>query len=324
MTTIGIHKFIWQAPATFASLEDIVGDSRRQKIMGERESRTSNSHSLNRHKRHFVGCGPSNEKAISSKQTLEFIINDLAHPSQNTRTTAKKKLLGIGEDAVPALTQALKSDNPTIREQVAKVFIEMGEPAKDALPELIEALQDDLALVRTNSAKAIGEMGEGAKNAIPALVKLLGDHRPRVYAEVKEALKKIGIDVVPHLGKALKDDNHGLRLQALNLLEEFGKDAKGALPELIEILQKESIGRIRAKAAEVIGNIGEEARDAIPALVKALESHNESVWFRATFALKKIGNISSDDLKIALTHSSKQVRDQAQFLLSNNSKQSLL
>ena len=67
-------------------------------------------------------------------------------------------------------------------------MVEIGE---DAVPALIQALQDQVSNVRNNAARALGSIGEGAVDAVPALIQLLKDQDEWVRINAAWALEEI-------------------------------------------------------------------------------------------------------------------------------------
>jgi hypothetical protein len=99
----------------------------------------------------------------------------------------------IGPAAVPALSEALKDKDGSVRISAASALHEIDPTtAKDAVPALIETLKDKDLETRHTAASALGEIGPEAKDAVPALKSLSEkDTEPTVRSSAKEALIKI-------------------------------------------------------------------------------------------------------------------------------------
>lgn len=82
------------------------------------------------------------------------------------RQAAQQKLEAAGEEAVPALVSALRSNDPVVRKNAAEMLGYIASPrATDAL---VQNLQNDpVPAVRVNAASALGAIQ--AASAIPAL-----------------------------------------------------------------------------------------------------------------------------------------------------------
>ena len=76
-----------------------------------------------------------------------------------------------GEQAVPALIDALKETTPENRYYVFKALskLELNKTHVHAVPALVAGLKDTDPKVRYYSAKCIKDIGPAAKAAIPAL-----------------------------------------------------------------------------------------------------------------------------------------------------------
>src|SRR5262245_6983658 len=77
------------------------------------------------------------EPDLSQRQQIEAWVGSIQERNDNTSKQAARKLIGLGELAVPALIDALRADDcPTF----IAVLIAIGKPA---VPHLIEALQNE-------------------------------------------------------------------------------------------------------------------------------------------------------------------------------------
>jgi HEAT repeat protein len=97
------------------------------------------------------------------------------------------------------------------------------------------------------------------------------------------ALSACGSEAVSALTPLLNQPNRKMRFTAISILEKMGKEAKTALPFLIEAIKDPDLRSISAAA---IGNIGSDAKAAIPALVASLREQ----WYGAAYALRRIGS----------------------------------
>jgi len=67
----------------------------------------------------------------------------------------------------------------------------MGHNANSAIPALIDALKDDNASVRVRAVRALTRIGPYAKEAIPALTDALKDEKNFIPEDVAGALRRI-------------------------------------------------------------------------------------------------------------------------------------
>ncbi len=93
---------------------------------------------------------------------------------------------------------------------------------------------------------------------------------------------------VSHWIEKLKSTRPEDRRAALTALYGIGRNAKDAVPALIEVLKDPEIFH-RNSAASILGHVGPEAKAAVPALIEALKDNESSVREHAIAALGSIG-----------------------------------
>ncbi len=216
-------------------------------------------------------------------------------------TRAAFALSRIGAAAVPALSDALKSDDDGQRAGAAQALAGMGGAAAPAIPALIENLKgaDE---VRQESAEALGAIGVAAvkplidavksadareragavmalgfagtvaKEFAPTFLELLkAEGDPQVRVALLSAIPKFAIppeEAAPLLAVAIKDDDEQVRHAAINALVPLRGARELALPALSAMLKDES-ATIRQRAARALGRMGPGAAQAVPALIEA-------------------------------------------------------
>lgn len=89
------------------------------------------------------------------------------------REAAAVALSRIGEPAVPSLIEALRSPDPTLRQQAADTLARIGPGAAAAVPALTALLEDADPRVRKSAARALGQIGPAAADAVPSLMRAL-------------------------------------------------------------------------------------------------------------------------------------------------------
>ena len=164
------------------------------------------------------------------------------------------------KSAIPALLEGLRSKEVSIRRNAAFALGEIGPDSEAAINDLANALRNDPDTeVRRNAAFALGEIGTPS---IPVLMKILSSKDSRMRRNVAAALVRIGYPAVPYLIKALQDKNP----------------------------------IIRRNAAGILGRIGPKAKNAIPALEKALNDDDKAFCWTVKQALRKIKQVSVENL----------------------------
>ncbi|MFC1719443.1 HEAT repeat domain-containing protein, partial [Candidatus Poribacteria bacterium] len=91
---------------------------------------------------------------------------DVYKDDDGARQNASKALARIGEPAVPALIDVLKSDNKEARDSAADALAMIGEPA---IPDLIETLTDDDGEIRKIALRALRGTDAPYESAAPML-----------------------------------------------------------------------------------------------------------------------------------------------------------
>ena len=108
------------------------------------------------------------------------LVQDLRSPDAEKSGRARLPLITLGEPAVPAVTELLRSGGPAERIAAANILWGMGARGRAAIPDLVSALADPDPALRAASAMALENMGAAAEAAVPALAKALGDREPAV------------------------------------------------------------------------------------------------------------------------------------------------
>ena len=179
------------------------------------------------------------------------------------RSAAAKALGQIGKPAVPVLIEALRDEDGAVRLQTARALGRAGPDAKEAVAALIASLKDGRESVRQAAADALGEMGPDAKEAASPLTRLFHDPSPQMRQHARAALGQIGPTAVEPLCAALNADKREVRLDALQTLALFGREAKAAVPSLRQALQDDD-PKIRAAAADALGAMRARERRPCP------------------------------------------------------------
>ena len=137
------------------------------------------------------------------------LLTALRSPDARKSGQARLELIRMGEPAVPALAEMLRSGTPAERTAAANTLWGMGARAQAAVPDLAAALEDADPGLRVTAAMALENMGPDAAPAVPALTKALKDKEGRVRQRAAIALGNIGAaarPAVPALGEAAKWD----------------------------------------------------------------------------------------------------------------------
>lgn len=225
-----------------------------------------------------------------------------------------------GKDAVPALTELLKSPRPEVRREAALALGAMqGAAANSAGP--LAALLDD-AEAQEAATFALGQIGrlpvgteskiranaksnnkvlstislwtiarlhptdDLAKEAAEQLISRLADKDPFVRSSAAQAL--VGLKLNPEITFPIYErvlataDDETIRLS----LEAMASQGTRALPRLIYALKRDNL---RLPAIYLLGRMGPEAASAAGPLATLVGDKNSKVASEAALSLAKIG-----------------------------------
>ena len=135
------------------------------------------------------------------------LLADLRSPDVQKSGQARLELIRLGEPAVPALAEMLRSGTPAERTAAANTLWGMGVRARTAVPDLATALADPDPGLRVTAAMALENMGPAAEPAVASLTKAVRDRDARVRQAAVKALGAIGPGAkaaVPALTRALR------------------------------------------------------------------------------------------------------------------------
>jgi HEAT repeat protein len=140
----------------------------------------------------LTGCGTKSPIEGKSAAELEAMLRGGDVTAQAQGALGLSKLGPEAAPAVPALIDALKSQQALVRQNAALALGNIGSSAKAAVPGLTDALRDPEWAVRRQAAVALGQLGPDAKSAVPALQRLTRDPSGPVNKAAKEALQRVG------------------------------------------------------------------------------------------------------------------------------------
>jgi HEAT repeat protein len=260
-------------------------------------------------------------------QAIELFKKALAvdRPARREALSGTSRIAGmllepVAKDAVGPLLKRLKAarDDET-RMAVVLVLHIVGANAKEAIPPVLKFAQDEKApeLLRSLSLGALDVMkldwtkhllllvdavdaphreiamrileklGPAAKPALPGLI---AKAKKKPYPRLLEVIGEFGPDAkdaVPLFLGVLKETDWENAAAAAHGLGRAGVHTKEVIAALSGALRDEDLGA-REEAAEALGRIGPAAKDTLPALVRLLKDDNERVRKAAAMAVRKI------------------------------------
>lgn len=162
-------------------------------------------------------------------------MHDLTGNDETRAEEAAQRLIGMGEDAIPALLDLSRSTNADSRWWAIRTLSQ----SPHCRPEwLIPFLLTDPA-PEVRQCAALGLAGVVDENNVSPLVNALRDSDTMVITLAANALVKLGATAVPALIETVKGDKQSARIQALRALAEI-KDHR-AIPIMMQVMNEDSV-----------------------------------------------------------------------------------
>ncbi len=171
--------------------------------------------------------------------TLESLLDDLASGDEARAEAAVVPLVGMGEEAIPALLDLTHSSDVDSRWWGLRILAASPHLQTEWL---VPFLSDPAPEVR--QCAALGLAGRPDESAVTPLVRALNDEDSMVATLASNALVKIGGPSVPSLIEAVKrpvgegNDTQSQRIHALRALAEI-RDHR-AIPIMMQVMQEDS------------------------------------------------------------------------------------
>ena len=186
--------------------------------------------------------------------------------------------------AIPALIKILHSKNDGV---VYTAILDLSAIGPAAIAPLVTVLSDSNVQVRRGAAGAL-EFLPTPKSAAPALELCLKDEDSLVRENAALALGRFGTNlpatVVPALLNALQTEtNFQVAIAFMSVLGLSKEDAPSVVPAIIRYMQRKTNNwEMLSGPINVLGNFGTNAKPAVPALVQIVET--KSGWQDGVFS----------------------------------------
>ncbi|MHB8954471.1 MAG: HEAT repeat domain-containing protein [Pirellulaceae bacterium] len=236
------------------------------------------------------------QKAAEVLPHLERLLAD----DEFNRVTAVHAILCIDasriEELTPHLTEALSSEDKTVRHHAAQILGDTPAAGALAIQSLVQALGDEDDTVRLIVLNTLNNLGTAAAPATPALIKILTDNNDiieRGFAAL--ALGSIGPaaeEAVPQLLRCLQEPGDSAarvycRLKIADALWQISGAAEHLLAIGLEAVRR-SEHWLRWHGAGLLGELGAAGSEAIPQLRSLLDDEHQLVRRSAAESLAKI------------------------------------
>jgi HEAT repeat protein len=209
---------------------------------------------------------------IGSKQAeAKRLVRQLGDVVKRERVA--QDLIHMGADAVPALLEALQTNDQSLLAYYQYILAQI--PA--AIPTLIKTLGTAHPILRGRVAEVLGMSRN--RNAIPALLEALQGEYFTVRSRSALALGKIGDPkAIQPLIDLLKDPEDEVRIAACLGLGMFKRPS--TFDDITNVLLDDPKIEVRQAAATALGNTGHP--EALPYLMEAL--HDPFWWYEREYA----------------------------------------
>ena len=197
------------------------------------------------------------------KQSLDVkkLIGMLRESDIAKRNEAARQLIALGADAAPGLVTALGSKDPALGKFVPQILVRIDVPA---IPALTEAIRSGEPTSQVHAATVLGEIGDSS--ALPILLQILPSKNYKVQVAAALALGKIGdTSVMPQLLNTLSDEDPDVRIAAAQAVGGF--KAPVTYLNLADLLDDPEIN-VRQAAAQALTETDDPS--VVPYLVDAL------------------------------------------------------
>ncbi len=209
--------------------------------------------------------------------------------SQDTALAAAAAdcLARVGRAAIPALRDALGSDDPNVRRLAVGALAKVDGSA--GVGVFMEALKSPRWEVRAEAARSLGELRVNDKAVVLALADRL-DRDESVHVRHHAATALVYLDSFdglagPALARAVADDHHDVRAAAFNALQAHNLDPTAAARRRLE----GDDARLKINAAAALVENNSPDRDlGRQALTVALEQKAPEHRYRAAFILARL------------------------------------
>jgi HEAT repeat protein/beta-lactamase regulating signal transducer with metallopeptidase domain len=210
--------------------------------------------------------------------------------------------------ALEALREALKDQDPQIRERAMMALIHAGD--KLSLDMFKTALRDPNPQIRSRAVWALALNGDDS--VVEPLIAALRDDNAEVRSRAAWGLGLKGDRrAIGPLAAALKDTDGEVRSRAAWAL---GLKGDSSSVEALSGALKDSSAEVRSQAAWALGLKGNNS--AVEPLISALKDQSPEVRAQAAWALGMRGDVRAiDALNAAMKDESKRVREQATWAL---------
>jgi HEAT repeat protein len=255
-----------------------------------------------------VALNRVHEEEDRIRKKIPVLLNELKNGDLEKRDNAARGLIfQAGPEGIKVLEEAQQDPNKYVRYAAACNLAQWGRDSanKANFDIILEAFTDENPQIRNKARAAFGSYN-GLKvgpEEIAALVKQMGEHYTTETmwtvqsllssSETSSDIKERGVS---ELTKLLSHEDPEVRDGALEIFRRMRYSAAGAIPVLVERLDKEDIQTIQVKIIGILSRLGPDAKQAVPILKKYLEHDDAKLRRYAGDALRRISPAEADKI----------------------------
>ncbi len=198
------------------------------------------------------------------------------------------------KSALPPLLKSMKSPDVNIRRAAGFALEDIGSDSPEVLDAEAGSLNDPDRFVRWTMLRTLGRAApKEAKVVVPAVIPLLRDEDIDVRLNAVHVLdrygKEAGAAATEALAKMLAGADMSVQIAAFKAMQSIGILDAPAL-KLVALQLQNPEPSVRVSAAETLGRGGKNAVGLLPVLEQALNDTDEKVRTAASEALLRIKN----------------------------------
>lgn len=228
----------------------------------------------------------NNSPLAEKEKLLPLLCAGVNDPDERVRENAVGNLLGIGEKALPCLTQALDDKSDGVKFHTLMGLPKLTEKDSKTQEAIIKLLESGNPNIRRTAIETLGKAGFPSKEAISALKQKYNSNDDGFRSYAACALANIGdlTEALPLLQKDLANN--------VTCIGWLGPKASQLIPGMVDLAKKD----MSYSLVIALGRMGKDAEPALPLLVKELLYGKEPRW--AAAGIINIGVATDDVLQI--------------------------